>query len=210
MEAHLDDDQILLCTLIELTIGVTVYRTCDWSRDVIWNGNTYSHTAPYDLAQVVTDSDGPQASSVAWDDEGQQVMSTDDAYGLGERSLAIYVALIDPTNIGSALAAQPIVQGRTENAAYKVSDTRLIANVSVITTPRSLTAHGLRTRYQTDCSNEYSDARCKHVGNRCNQTYASCFARANTINFRGLRYAEQPQVFEFNDGVIRLNTRSYE
>jgi hypothetical protein len=118
--------------------------------------------------------------------------------------------MIDPANLGSALAAQPIVQGRTENAGFKISDSRAIGNVSVITTPRSLTAHGLRARYSTDCSNEYGDSRCKHSGNRCDQTFAACTARANTINFRGCRFAEQAQVFEFSDGVIRLNKRTYD
>jgi hypothetical protein len=164
----------------------------DYTSDLVWSGNTYVHTAPFTVSQIVTDAEGVQAVSLQFDEQAQQLQAIDLNEGMQDRIIRIHEAWIDTTDKITIIDVDvDLVKGRTDGIDFD-EESGSTGTLSVSPSFAPLTQQGPRNIYDLSCSNLFGDARCKATGIPCDNTYAGCTSKANTINYRGCRHALTP------------------
>ncbi len=207
--AHLDDDPYIGCHLIELQ-GATTHRWTDYTSDLVYGGNTYTHATPFTLSEIVTDADGQQACTLTFDDELQQILAYDDSEGMKDRVVIIYEAWVDPATKTTVGGVDLLLKGRTAGIEHDTSDAeRQVAILNISAAQFALNGIGPREKHVVTCVNEYKGARCGYVGGltTCDFTFAGangCTAHSNQHRFRGCRWAIMPPktIFFGGYGVV--------
>ncbi len=199
--AHKDDNLIVVPLLISLSAEKTGQNPYFWTNfynaDLVYGGNTYVRTMPFDISSIVTDATGVQTLTITVQDQKQQLKAIQATEGLANRHLQVYEAWVDSTDRATVLAAQMIATGMIDGEPEL--DEEADASTAMITINQgfvSLVVNAPRRKYQLSCTHDFGDARCKHVvtaGQTCDHRYTTCLnTYANSINFGGCRHALAP------------------
>lgn len=161
--AHINDDPYIACHLIELGGAVTHYWT-DYTSDLVWNGHTWLHNMPFSIGQIVTDAEGIQDVTIVFDEQRQQLQGYDQTEGLGDRTIRVHEAWIDPTDKLTVLAAGVMVDiasGATAGVDFDEADSNSTGTLILGSSDGLESGTGPRNEYGLSCTNGFGDARCK-------------------------------------------------
>lgn len=164
--AHVNDPVYVAAHLIELQGAVTHYFT-DFTSDLVWNGHTWLHAAPFTVSSIVTDANGVQDVTLTFDEQAQIIQGVDQNEGMSDRIIRIHEAWIDPTTNPPSIYAngvmQDIANGTTGGLDFDETGENSSATLNLGSASVMTSQTGPRNVYGLSCVNGFGDRRCKVV-----------------------------------------------
>lgn len=214
MTTHMKDRGYRACQLVDITNVTTGvhYRFTDWSANVVFSGNTYSHRS-FSAGTAVTDAKSRQAVQIGFNNQDKFFTPLAFAYTWRDWPATLYEAWFDASNVLQAViikvigTAQGLLIEEEGGVARASTAIAFGANIDQSTGPRVV--------YGVNCPHLFKgvDGHCGYIGiaTDCDRTFTTCAQLGNEARFGGHRFALSPgQIIYFGPGVTQLDPRFFQ